>query len=153
MFLCALHLWFLELSWCEALSLKFAEPYYVDFSVNYQTGKAREIWYDASHYAVLRVWTFIVTYDGPCDCSEIPDWNHFDIEKLIFTCHMDVFFEIFKKLNWDVHNWSNHYFFEFSASILLWFGEAWSSESNFMESLDFLAIGLCSRLTFSKKMI
>ena len=29
------------LTWCEALSLKFTEPYYVDFSVNSQTGKVR----------------------------------------------------------------------------------------------------------------
>ena len=31
---CALQSRFLELSWCEALSLKFARSYYVDFSVN-----------------------------------------------------------------------------------------------------------------------
>ena len=73
--------------------------------------------------------------------------NWFSLVIWTFLC------EISKKLNWNIHNWSNHYFFEFSGSILLWFAKASSSESDFMESSDFLVIDLCSRLSFSKKII
>ena len=34
-FFCALQLWFLELSWCEALSLNFQPAYYVNFFLIY----------------------------------------------------------------------------------------------------------------------
>ena len=36
-------------SWCEALSLKFTRPYYVDFSVNFKTGK---VW---KHFLILQM--------------------------------------------------------------------------------------------------
>ena len=43
-YFCALQSSFLELSWCEALSQKRTQSYYVDFSVNSQTGKVLNFW-------------------------------------------------------------------------------------------------------------
>ena len=49
----ALQLWFLELSWCEALSLKFPRPYCVDFSVNSCSGKVLDRLRNSHNEAVL----------------------------------------------------------------------------------------------------
>ena len=71
-----LQLWFPELSWCEALSLKFARPYYVDFSVNSQTGKVYGNDIDSSKFAVLLADTWTATHCGLSGRNEDSRLNH-----------------------------------------------------------------------------